>query len=168
MRRARAGFTLLELVVVISLVGILAVFAWPRLVGREFDERGFRDQVLGAVQHARRLAVAARRYTCVSTVPGTGSAATVSISRDPNLPEAVATVACTSPVPLPQPGSGCAATNQVCAPAGVSLSASPASFVFDPLGRAVDTSRQLLGAAPTLTVSNQPAITVLPETGVVQ
>ncbi|MDW8469435.1 MAG: prepilin-type N-terminal cleavage/methylation domain-containing protein [Burkholderiales bacterium] len=164
----REGFTLLELVLVLALVGILAVFAYPRLVGREFDERGFRDQVLATVQHARRLAVAARRYTCVTVAPGTGTSATVSISRDPTAPESVGTVNCSVALPLPQPGAGCAASNQVCAPGGVSLSASPASFAFDPLGRAVDSSKAVLGSAPTLTVSNQPAITVTPETGVAQ
>lgn len=164
----RGGFTLLELILVLVLVGILAVFAYPRLVGREFDERGFRDQVLGTVQHARRLAVAARRYTCVTVAAGTGPSATVSISRDATAPESVGTVSCGVAVPLPQPGRGCAANNQVCAPGGVTLSASPASFVFDPLGRAVDTSKAVLASAPTLTVSGQPPITVTPETGVAQ
>jgi MSHA pilin protein MshC len=164
----RAGFTLLELVLVIALVGILAIFAYPRLVGREFHERGFRDQVLGTLQHARRLAVAARRYTCISVVPGSGPSASVSVSRDATAPESVATVNCTVALPLPQPGAGCAASNQVCAPGGVSLSASVTGFAFDPLGRAVDSSKAVLTTTPTFTVSNQPAISVTPETGVAQ
>jgi MSHA pilin protein MshC len=162
------GFTLLELVLVLSLVGILSVFAYPRLVGREFDQRGFHDQALGTVQQARRLAVAARRYTCVTVTPGSGNAATIAVTRDPTLPENVAAVSCTSAVPLPQPGRGCAQTNQVCAPPGVALGAAPASFVFDPLGRAVDTSKAVLGSAPSLTVTGQPAIAVTPETGAAQ
>jgi len=159
----------MELVLVIAIVAILAVFAYPRMVGREFDERGFRDQVLNTVQHARRLAVAARRYTCLSIVPGTGPSATVSVSRDTGLlPEAAGTIACTASVPLPQPGKGCPATNEVCAPAGVTLGATPTAFAFDPLGRAVDASRAVLATAPTISVSGQPPITVIPQTGTAQ
>lgn len=164
----RAGFTLLELVLVIALVGILAIFAYPRLVGREFHERGFRDQVLGTLQHARRLAVAARRYTCISVVPGSGPSASVSVSRDATAPESVATVNCTVALPLPQPGAGCAASNQVCAPGGVTLSASVTSFAFDPLGRAVDGSKVPLTSDVELDVGTQPKIMVTPETGVAQ
>ena len=53
-----AGFTLVELITVMILVGILAVVAIPRMIVRTFDERGFHDAVKAAVQHARRVAVA--------------------------------------------------------------------------------------------------------------
>src|SRR5665647_1764936 len=90
-----AGFTLVELVMVLILVGILAVVAIPRFMDKTFDERGFHDAVQAAVQHARRVAVASRRFSCVNVVAGTGSAGIVAILRDTRAPEAVVTVGCT-------------------------------------------------------------------------
>jgi MSHA pilin protein MshC len=165
-----AGFTLVELVTVLIIVGILAVVAIPRFMDHTFDERGFHDAVKAAVQHARRVAVASRRFSCVTVTPGTGSAGIVAISRDTTAPESVGAVACATAVPLPAPGRGCAATNQVCAPNGVTLCVpGPGcnSLIFDPLGRSV-TAPNVLAAVVTLTVPNQTDITIQPETGYVQ
>lgn len=160
------GFTLIEMVTVMIIVGILAVVAIPYFMDRTFDERGFHDTVRAALQHARHVAVASRRYICVNVVTGTGPAATVSIVRDLATPETPGAVNCTSDVALPAPGRGCAASNQVCAPEGVTLGGG--GLIFDPLGRAVDSAKAVLGTAPALTVTNQPNITVTPQTGYVQ
>ncbi len=161
------GFTLVELVVVIILVGILAVAAMPRFFDNVFDERGFHDATKAAVQHARRVAVASRRYVCVTTTPGTAAAGIVALSMDTALPEAAtAAVNCTVPVALPAPGRGCAATNQVCAPKGVTLGGS--SAIFDPLGRSVTVAKAVQAGALSITVTNQTPIAIQPETGWVQ
>ena len=161
------GFTLVELIVVMIVVGILAVAAMPRFFDNVFDERGFHDAAKSAVQHARRVAVASRRYVCVTTTPGAAAAGTVAISMDTNLPESNTTpVNCAVPVALPSPGRGCAATNQVCAPNGVTLGGS--SVFFDPLGRSVTSAKAVQAAALSITVTNQTPITIQPETGWVQ
>ena len=160
-----AGFTLVELVTVMVLIGILSVVAIPHFMDRIFDERGFRDAVKAAVQHARRSAVASRRFSCVNVTAGTGSAGIVAIFRDTAAPEAVGAVNCATAIALPVPGKGCASTNQVCAPNGVTLGGG--SLIFDPLGRSV-TAPDVLAAVVTLTVSNQTDITIQPETGYVQ
>jgi MSHA pilin protein MshC len=161
------GFTLVELIVVMIVVGILAVAAMPRFFDNVFDERGFHDAAKSAVQHARRVAVASRRYVCVTTTPGAAAAGTVAISMDTNLPESNTTpVNCTVPIALPSPGRGCAATNQVCAPNGVTLGGS--SVFFDPLGRSVTSAKAVQAAALSITVTNQTPITIQPETGWVQ
>lgn len=110
------GFTLVELVVVIIVLGILAVVVAPRFFERAtFDARGFSDELAQTVRFAQKLAVAQHRTVYVLT--GAGQ---VRVCFD---------AACGAPAPSP---SGGALARPV--PAGVSLSA-PASLAFDALGR---------------------------------
>lgn len=117
------GFSLLELVVILVVVGALAVFALPRLFDRaSFDARGFHDQVGSALRFARKAAIAQRRTVCVSVAAGTVTL-TAAAAPPPS-------IACGGGVEIP--GTG---TNVLTAPAGVTLS--PASFHFTALGQAV-------------------------------
>lgn len=163
-----SGFTLVELVTVMILIGILSVFVMPRFFDNTFSERGFHDAVKAAVQHARRTAVASRRFVCVTVTPGEGAAGWVSVDLDQAWPEALTTpVACGTAVPLPTPG-GCAA-NRVCSPKGVTLGpVTGMTVVFDPLGRSVTTAKVVQATRLNITVSNQPDITIESETGWVQ
>lgn len=70
-RTRRCGFTLVELVVTLLIVGIIAVVALPRFADRAlFETRGFVDQTLATLQYARKVAVASGRNVCVSAVAG--------------------------------------------------------------------------------------------------
>lgn len=55
--RAR-GFTIIELVTVLVIVGALAVFVAPRLNPEGFDRYGFRQEVLSAARYAQKTAMA--------------------------------------------------------------------------------------------------------------
>jgi MSHA pilin protein MshC len=64
-RSVSAGFSLVELVVVLILLGIMSAVFIPRWQGGSgLEERGFRDQVVAALRYAQKSAIAARRTVC--------------------------------------------------------------------------------------------------------
>jgi len=69
-RRTAAGFTLVELVMTMIVVGILAVAVLPRFADVSvFESRGFRDETLSLLRYAQKSAVAQRRTVCVTVNP---------------------------------------------------------------------------------------------------
>lgn len=66
MRRTPGGFTLVELVMTIVIIGILGAVAAPRMFGEGvFQSRGFSDRLKATVRHAQQLAIAQQRFVCV-------------------------------------------------------------------------------------------------------
>ena len=73
-----SGFTLVELIVTIVILGIIAVVAIPRFTARNsFDSRGFYDRATATVRYAQKIAIAQRRpiFVCVGTAAITVAAA---------------------------------------------------------------------------------------------
>lgn len=149
-----AGFTMIELVAVIVVVGVLAAVGLPRLAGNNvFDQRGFRDQLGATLRYAQQQAIAKRREVCVAI--NVAAPATVSLSINPTV---VAGAACNQV--LLQPGS--ADPYVLTAPVnGVALATTAAAFRFNGLGQPVP------NLPVTLTVPNLPPIVLQPETGYV-
>lgn len=152
-RRAR-GFTLIELIVVIVLLGILAVYAAPRMFDMNtFNSRGFHDETLALLRYAQKTAIAQRRTVCVTF---TTNSATLTMA------SAAATTNCATPV-------GMTGTTQVTAKANVNygtsaLPAAPTAFNFDGLGQPINTDGS--GAAqPKQTIKISNAADVVIETG---
>jgi prepilin-type N-terminal cleavage/methylation domain-containing protein len=71
-RRRSAGFTLVELVLVITIIGILAIFVLPRALDLTMWRlRAFGDELGAQMQAMQRLALAQRRPV-VATITDTG------------------------------------------------------------------------------------------------
>lgn len=132
------GFTLVELVTVIVLLGILSVYVAPRVFDLGiFKERGFFDETQSALRYAQKLAVASG---CKVQVSLTSNSYTLNQATVCN--GAVFTLA----VPHPSGSPTFAAT----APAGVALS--PTTVVFNALGQI---SAGFVGDFQNITVGTQ-------------
>jgi len=159
--RRQRGFTLVELVIVLMLVGIVAVVAIPRLANTsEFAARGGRDFVGAALRYAQKSAIAMRRNVCV-TVVATGLAITYAGT-------AGASQACAAGNTIANPANGLPygdPSNVL--PGGATLVAGP-SLAFDALGRPLTAALAPLAAAQTITVNGYATpVTIEPETGYV-
>jgi len=123
------GFTLVELIVILVILGIVSVAVLPRFVGRlAFDTRGAFDGVAAALRFARQQAVAQRRQVCVAVTAGG-----LAITRAQAVPPAVC-----NGTALINPADGAAYVLNM--PNGVAIvgsggTALPATIVFDALGQ---------------------------------
>jgi MSHA pilin protein MshC len=155
LRRA-GGFTMVELIAVLVIMGILAVVAAPRFFDRgTFDSRGFYDQVISSLRYAQKEAIAQRHYICVKF----DSNNSITLSLDPVSPDPAAHPAATCPGATPLASPAGDASYNVTNSHGVTLSGYN-DFYFDALGRPFP--------AQSITVSGLSApITVEAETGYV-
>ncbi len=139
--RDSAGFSLMELVMVISITGILAVVALPRFFDRGvFDESGYFEETLAAVRYAQKVALASGCDVQVSINAGGYSLS----RRNTGCSTGTFSVA----IPHPSRAGGFAASP----PAGTSVGGT-ASLYFDRAGRPRDPgSGSILGAATNLSI----------------
>lgn len=119
------GFTLIELIVILIIVGVLAVAAIPRFFDRQsFDARSFYDQALSMVRYGQKVAIS--QHTNVFFNANAASK-TMCLTY-------VADAGCANATGVPNPADGNKFSKT--APDGVTLSAST-SFSFSALGKPI-------------------------------
>ncbi len=149
----QAGFTLVELVMVIIMLGILSATALPKFFEKNsFAEKAFFDDTLNAIRYAQKLAVATGCSVKVSI-----AADQYSLHRQGNSTSTACPGGSTYALDVPHPSFG--TSNYSGSEAGISLTSSVASFVFNSLGTA--------STNVTLTVNATRTISVIAETGFV-
>jgi MSHA pilin protein MshC len=134
------GFTLIELIMVMVLLGILAAYAAPRIFNRaDFDARGMEDMTMAYLRFAQKTAIAQRRTVCLTL---TTSGISMQVSTAAN------TYGCASATALNGPDGKSALSVS-----GAAYSTVPSSFSFDGLGQPVNSSGVALTSAQTFVVS---------------
>ena len=135
------GFTLIELIMVIIMLGILSVFAAPRIFSSDgLNARGFHDETLAFLRYAQKSAIAQRRTVCVAF---TSTSATLSIA------STAATVSCDTGLRGPRGDS----PGTISAKTGTAYSTMPMDFNFDGLGQPVN-GVGILADVQTIQVNN--------------
>ncbi len=122
------GFTLVELVMVIVIVGIMGAVAAPRFFGTSvFQSRGFADQLKATLRYAQKMAAAQNHFVCV-----TFTANSVALTYDAVAPGSTHTTAACPGSSMTSPAGQ--TPYIVTAPGGVTVGGA-AAFYVDPLGR---------------------------------
>lgn len=154
------GFTLVELIIVIVLLGVLAVVAAPRMFNsNDFYARGFHDESMALLRYAQKTAIAQRRTVCTTFSVSTVSTASLRIA------SSAAVGTCDTDLVGPRGDTPGTITSK----SGVNYSASPPAAVsFDGLGQPLNSAGIVLTAASTITVTGSgKIITIEPATGYV-
>ena len=163
--QASRGFTLVELIVILILVGILAVVAIPKFTGvGAYNTMGFSDRAMESLRYAQKQAIAKRRNVCVVF-----TATTITFTYAPTAGSAIN---CNTNLtgPAGEPAYSVAPESK----SVVTISASLGSFAFDGQGRPIaSTTLGVVGAALTtvqiitVTGDGSRSFSVEPETGYV-
>ena len=166
------GFTLVELVLVMTIAGVLAAVAVPRMVDRSaFQTHGAAAEVRTALRYAQKLALAKNLDVCVTTTAIPTPRLTLAFSLTPS-------GVCDQPVVRPDGGQNPDGSLDyvVISPANITFTSSPAVFRFDGQGRPSPNGAVIPGVAVTppgvvvasLEVGGTVSVTVRRETGYVQ
>ena len=155
MNTSQNGFTLIELITVVVILGVLSVYAAPRgFIGKDYYDKGFHDETLSYLRYAQKTAVAQRRTVCVSFTHG--SLTLTIASATGNL---VCDVAMTDPV-----GKGPATLS---ARSGTIYASLPIDFNFNALGQPVNASSGMVSTQTWYVANITRSIVVESDTGYV-
>lgn len=150
------GYTMVELVVVLVLVGILAAMAVPKFgAALAARDEGWRDALMGGLRYAQKSAVSHRRLVCVDI-----GASSITL----NIASVNPASSCNTPLQGPG-GSHVYAT----ASTSPGTAVSPAgTLYFQPDGRVTSDGAGTTAANRAITAAGVATINIVGETGYVE
>lgn len=153
MPTCQTGFTMIELVAAMVIIGILAAIVAPRFFSRNsFDSRSFYDQAISTLRYAQKAAIAQRRFVCAAF---TANSITLTTG---------ATAACGANLTGPTGLSPHRISS-----GNASFVTTPAALSFDALGRPRDAAGAVLPGQQSITVAGYATpIRIEGETGYVR
>jgi len=137
----QSGFTLVELIMTIVILGIIAVVAIPRFLDNNaFQTRGFADQVQASLRYAQKVAIAQHRFVCTSFTVNSVALSTGT------------TAACGTPMDsLSEAGN-----YVIAAPTGITFASVPTNFSFNALGSpSVAQTINITGASNAIIIESE-------------
>jgi MSHA pilin protein MshC len=128
MRLSRScGFTMIELITIMIILGILAVVAMPRMdSATSFRSVEFRDRVIAALRYAHTTATSHRRLVCATLTP-----TSVALAIDTSDPKDSVSFNCEDGLTIP----GGTTPSYFATQDGFSVAPNPTVLYFQPDGR---------------------------------
>jgi MSHA pilin protein MshC len=142
------GFTLIELITVITIIGVLAVVVGPRFSSSDvFEQRTFYDDVSQAIRFTQSKALGTG---CTAQIAFSASGFTVTVDTDCNSGNGFSGSAVINP-----DGFSASYTELQSAPTGMTYSSTVNPLLFDAQGRAMNSSLAVLSSAAVVTVGGR-------------
>lgn len=158
MKRPADGYTMVELITVMVVLGIISAVAIPKMLGNDMAGPAFRAELVSALRYAQKTAVSHRRLVCVTLSPALPST-TVTL----NIAQTAGASACDTALSLPDGSSSYTSKSS-----SVYAVATTNPLYFQPSGTITTDGAGTTTAAGSITVSSQTAIAIQGATGYVE
>lgn len=148
MHKHSFGFTLIELITVITIIGVLAVVVGPRFASSDvYEESTFFEDVVKAVRYAQAKAAGSG---CITQIDFNATGYRLSIDADCDSANGFVAADITNPADY-----SIGFTERAAPPAGTSYSATVDPLLFDGRGRAMNSGLNILSTAARVSVGGR-------------
>lgn len=152
MKQQVRGYTMVELITVMVVLGIVSAVALPRLMGNSMAGPAFRDELVSALRYAQKTAVSHRRLVCATVA---ANAVTLSIA------SASGSNVCNTPLPLPDGSTSYTSKDSA-------ITATSSTLFFQAAGTITSDGAGAATTSGSIAVTGQTAIAIQGATGYVE